>query len=103
MSGSKAAALLRRAPACPTPGAADGKTRRIAAFETERVIGVASSETNYEFSEAIALRETGAGTEVTLTMGFEPTVWWTQLRREHEGAGHEVRFDERDWLPDEPY
>lgn len=51
----------------------------VAAFEVERVIGVASSEKNYEFSETIALRETFGGTAVTLTMGFEPTVWWASF------------------------
>ena len=48
----------------------------VAAFEVERVIGVASSEKNYEFSETIALRDTFGGTQVTVTLGFEPTVWW---------------------------
>ena len=40
-----------------------GKRRdtTIAAFETPRVIGVASSEKNYEFSETIAVRETLGG------------------------------------------
>ena len=58
-----------------------GKRRdtTVAAFETERVIGVASSEKNYEFSETIALRETFGATEVTITVGFEPTVWWASL------------------------
>ena len=51
----------------------------LAAFEAERVIGVASSEKNYEFSESIMLRETGVGTEVTITMGFDPTVWWASF------------------------
>ena len=48
----------------------------IAVFETPRAIGVASSEKNYEFSETIVVRETLGGTSVTVTMGFEPTVWW---------------------------
>ena len=51
----------------------------VAAFETERVMGVASSQKNYEFSETIALRETFGGTEVTITVGFEPTVWWASF------------------------
>ena len=48
----------------------------IAVFETQRTIGVASSEKNYDFSETIVVRETLGGTGVTVTMGFEPTVWW---------------------------
>ena len=48
----------------------------IAVFEAQRAIGVASSEKNYEFSETIVVRETLGGTSVTVTMGFEPTVWW---------------------------
>ena len=48
----------------------------IAVFETQRAIGVATSEKNYEFSETIVVRETLGGTGVTATMGFEPTVWW---------------------------
>ncbi len=58
-----------------------GKRRdmTVTAFETDRVIGVVSSEKNYEFSETIALRETFGGTAVTLTMGFEPTVWWASF------------------------
>ena len=48
----------------------------IAVFETQRAIGVATSEKNYEFSETIVVRETLGGTGVTVTMGFEPTVWW---------------------------
>ena len=47
----------------------------IAVFETQRAIGVASSEKNYEFSETIVIRETLGGTGVTVTMGVEPTVW----------------------------
>ena len=49
--------------------------RTVAAFETERVIGLASSEKRYEFSETIELREVVEGTEVTITMGFEPRAW----------------------------
>ena len=48
----------------------------IAVFETQRAIGVASSEKNYDFSETIVVRETLGGTGITVTMGFEPTVWW---------------------------
>ena len=53
-----------------------GKRRdtTITAFETDRVIGVASSEKNYEFSETIEIRETPGATGVTVTIGFEPTV-----------------------------
>ena len=47
-----------------------------AAFAVEDEIGVASSEKNYEFSETIALHDTFGGTRVTVTLGFEPTVWW---------------------------
>ena len=54
-----------------------GKRRdtTVAEFEMGRVIGVASSEKSYEFSETIELRETVEGTEVTITMGFEPRAW----------------------------
>ena len=52
---------------------------KVAAFEAGRTIGIASTEKNYEFSETIALRETFGGTEVTVTIGFEPTVWWASF------------------------
>ena len=51
----------------------------VAAFEAERVIGIASSEKNYEFSETMTLSETFGGTRVTIAMGFEPTVWWASF------------------------
>ena len=51
----------------------------VAAFEAERVIGVASSEKNYDFSETMTVRETFGGTEVTVTMEFKPTVWWVSV------------------------
>ena len=49
------------------------------AFEAERLIGIASSEKNYDFSQTIALSETFGGTRVTMTIGFEPTVWWGSI------------------------
>ena len=51
----------------------------VAAFEAERVIGIARSEKYYEFSQAIALGDTFGGTSVTITMGFQPTVWWASI------------------------
>ena len=58
-----------------------GKRRdtTIAAFETDRVIEVASSEKNYEFTETIRLSDTFGGTQVTITKGFAPTVWWASV------------------------
>ena len=52
---------------------------KVAAFEAGRTIGIAGTEKNYEFSETLALRETFGGTEVTVTIGFEPTVWWASF------------------------
>ena len=54
-------------------------SRTIAAFETDRVIEVASSEKNYEFTETIRLSDTFGGTQVTITKGFAPTVWWASV------------------------
>ncbi len=51
----------------------------VSAFEAGRLIGIAGSEKNYDFSETIALGETFGGTRVTVTMGFEPTVWWGSI------------------------
>ena len=51
----------------------------VAAFEAERVIGIARSEKNFKFTETIALSDTFGGTSVTITMGFQPTVWWASI------------------------
>ena len=49
-------------------------------------------------------RRCGRGAyERVVTSEFALLMLYAQLRREHEGAGHEVRFDERDWQPGEPY
>lgn len=51
----------------------------IAAYEAGRTIGIQSSEDRYEFAETITLSPKGEQTEVSFTMGFQPTVWWMKL------------------------
>ena len=41
--------------------------------------------------------------ERVVTSEFALLMRCAQLRRDHEGDGHEVRFDEHDWQPAEPY
>ena len=41
--------------------------------------------------------------ERVVTAEFALPMRDAQLKRDHEGDGHEVRFDERDWQPGEPY
>ena len=41
--------------------------------------------------------------ERVVTAEFAPTDAAPQLRRDHEGDGHEVRFDEVEEQPGEPY
>ncbi len=48
----------------------------ITAYEQGQMLGIAASEKGYEFAESIALHPDGDQTEVSFTMGFEPTVWW---------------------------
>ena len=38
-----------------------------------------------------------------VTSGFALAMRYAQLKRDHEGDGHEVRFEEHDWQPGEPY
>jgi uncharacterized membrane protein len=45
-------------------------------YEEGRLIGISTSEKRYDFAESITLDPRGDQTEVTFTMGFEPTVWW---------------------------
>ncbi len=45
-------------------------------YEEGRLIGISTSEKTYDFAESITLDPRGGQTEVTFTMGFEPTVWW---------------------------
>ena len=47
-------------------------------YESERIIGIHSSERLYEFFESFALRPANGGTEATMTIGFEPTAFWMQ-------------------------
>ena len=42
-------------------------------YESGRIIGIHNSQQRYEFFESFALRPVAAGTEVTMTMGFQPT------------------------------
>ena len=48
----------------------------ITAYEQGQMLGIAASERGYEFAESIRLHSDGDQTEVSFTMGFEPTVWW---------------------------
>ena len=41
--------------------------------------------------------------ERIVTSEFAVTMRIAQLRRNHEGDGHQVRFDEHDWQPGESY
>ena len=41
--------------------------------------------------------------ERVVTSAFALLMRYAQLRRDHEGDNHEVRFDEHDWQPGEPY
>jgi len=45
-------------------------------YEEGRLIGISTSEKTYDFAESITLDPRGDQTEVTFTVGFEPTVWW---------------------------
>ena len=38
-----------------------------------------------------------------VTSDFALPMRRAQLGRDREGDGHEVRFEEHDWQPDEPY
>ncbi len=40
--------------------------------------------------------------ERIVTSEFALLMRCAQLRRDHEGDGHEVRFEEHDWHPGEP-
>ena len=46
---------------------------------------------------------TGGAYERIVTSDFALPMRYGQLKRDHEGGGHEVRFDEHDWRPGEPY
>ncbi len=48
----------------------------IASFEDGKKIAIESEEKSYDFHESISLHSLGNSTEVTLVMGFNPTVWW---------------------------
>ena len=41
--------------------------------------------------------------ERVVTSEFALPMRRAQLRRDHEGDGHDVYFDEHDWQPGEPY
>ena len=41
--------------------------------------------------------------ERVVTAEFARPMRYAQLRRDHEGGGHEVRFNEHDRQPAEPY
>ena len=41
--------------------------------------------------------------ERVVTAEFALLMRYVQLRRDHDCDGHEVRFDEHAWRPDEPY
>ena len=58
-----------------------GKTQNttVIEFEAGRMIRVGSAEKNYDFNETIAVVEAGGATEVTMTVGFDPTVWWASF------------------------
>ena len=45
-------------------------------YESERVIAIHSSEKRYEFFESFALRPANSGTEVTMKLAFQPSVFW---------------------------
>jgi uncharacterized protein YndB with AHSA1/START domain len=51
----------------------------ISAYEHERLLEIAGSETSYEMRESVALKGINSGTHVSITMGFEPTVWWARI------------------------
>ena len=58
-----------------------GKARNMTVIEYEagRIIRLGSTQKGYDFNETIALVESAGATEVTLTMGLEPTVWWASF------------------------
>ena len=46
---------------------------------------------------------TCGASERIVTSDFALTMRYAQLRRHHEAEDHEVRFEEHDWQPGEPY
>lgn len=51
----------------------------VSRFDPGRSWEIRSSEQNYDFHEDITIESVEAGTQVTLTMGFDPTVWWVRV------------------------
>jgi hypothetical protein len=51
----------------------------ISPFIDRERMGIQNTQRSYEFHEWIALRDLGDRTEVTFTMGFEPTAWWASM------------------------
>ena len=58
-----------------------GKTQNTTVIELKagRMIRIGSAEKNYDFIETIVLAEVGVSTKVTMTVGFNPTVWWASV------------------------
>lgn len=51
----------------------------LTAYEHERLVEIAGSEESHGMRESIALHADDAATEVSITMGFEPTARWARL------------------------
>lgn len=58
-----------------------GKFQNTTVIELEagRMIHIGSVEKYYDYDEEIALDEVGVATKVTMTVGFNPTVWWASF------------------------
>jgi carbon monoxide dehydrogenase subunit G len=51
----------------------------LTAYDDERLVEIAGSGRSYEMHESVALAPDDDATDVSMTMGFEPTAWWTRL------------------------
>ncbi len=58
-----------------------GKIQNTTVIELEagHRIHIGSAEKNYDFNETIVLTDVGVLTKVTMTVDFNPTVWWASV------------------------
>ena len=54
------------------------QSTNVTQFDPERSWQIRTSERNYDFHEGITIQPVDGGTHVTLTMGFDPSVWWVR-------------------------